>query len=1289
MRFFWLKSIEKKPKKNKTKNKKNKNKNKNKNNKNQKKVKKEKRKGKMRVWLLALAFLAALVSIAHAIPAETLSLISASDAAAVKREEAEESEEAAREERGQPEDEKSSGEGETADEGADAGTEGGGSDGEASSSSKAAAASSSSSSSTSSTSSSSSSAPAIAEAGDATTTAAAAAAGAGEPDADMPPPVSVTPDCEVCRKLVQAHATRDPGHPERLYKPCRSVSVEMRPGCDSWLTEDRGEALIEPEIEPGKVCIALGFCDARMAAYLQGLDEAFAARAGSESVIQSGSVVLAKGDDIMREMYEGSGPRRVDTRVAFAVPFEAIPRVHVGLSRILSPGGRDLRIRVMVTSVDRFGFDVDVLTWLESKLETIGLEWTAYSDAFVARGEIRNGIIALPKPTTSERRIYFPGTFAIEPHVVVAITGMDAPNNRDAHFRVEATRVTREGFTLNVVSPAEGEVRMANLRWLAFQNTTRMFSGSLRLNAREDKDFANFYNPPLGDRSIERSIIFGPTLEGACADPASKTELEAVEMVDVLLQQKSKVRSRSLSRSRSLEAPPPRDVTPAIVPWNAAVKVFVKQATPGMRVAFVLTSDPGCFEAFHRSLVADGLRQVTLDPSAYTTGLFRVCLAPATAAADKDFSVLGGAGATLTVAKSAVTAMDSVFKPSPPGVDSPWIVTGNGVQQGDRVALLPDSTVGCTGAKARAGIVTPHMRLAVPPSPTGDYKVCYANAQGSAKADPADDQFYEQWSGGQQLNYRIGDGADKPPQQPEASFRATVLNDGPTAFWTLAERPGAKDAQDISRTKLAPAPAGPGVKFLERGLARDSKGSASFDGGAEARITSAKAEGPRGGKFTVEAWVRPASLDKPLQGLVQRSTKAGGGYALYLRKDRLVCETSAGADAPGGPKTSEAETRALKTGRTYHVACTLTGSVLRVYINGIEGASAAEVAEPGAGAGASTVLGAYRDDAEEAEPNALEGALEGVALYAGVALSPLRLYKRYQQGYLDDGSMSKCSAVEDVPPIFANRPSVRTLISGFNFAKDSSISVSVDSLRASAEGFTMDVSTEGDSRLQDLVVTWIANDQPAVPPRFRVAARDSAAGAVDKEDSETGASALNPGKSCLDIMNRKGASRGDGVYFLRAISGKVFRAYCDMTNGGWTRVVNISPTSSFHGGDTAESNILDLAKELRPAKLDDTDINMINTVNYFWYKCGAAYSAYVRNANNLWTSALTNDQDWSISRKRDPNEFLCKASQKGAVFSDREDPECKKGYTEYSSRDGKGCYVDGVGWGQAGSLWAK
>ena len=67
---------------------------------------------------------------------------------------------------------------------------------------------------------------------------------------------------------------------------------------------------------------------------------------------------------------------------------------------------------------------------------------------------------------------------------------------------------------------------------------------------------------------------------------------------------------------------------------------------------------------------------------------------------------------------------------------------------------------------------------------------------------------------------------------------------------------------------------------------------------------------------------------------MQRASEAEGGYALYLRKDRLVCETRTGTAALNGARASEAETRALRERRTYHATCTLSGNVLRLYING-------------------------------------------------------------------------------------------------------------------------------------------------------------------------------------------------------------------------------------------------------------------------------------------------------------------------------------------------------------------
>ena len=199
-------------------------------------------------------------------------------------------------------------------------------------------------------------------------------------------------------------------------------------------------------------------------------------------------------------------------------------------------------------------------------------------------------------------------------------------------------------------------------------------------------------------------------------------------------------------------------------------------------------------------------------------------------------------------------------------------------------------------------------------------------------------------------------------------------------------------------------------------------------------------------------------------------------------------------------------------------------------------------------------------------------------------------------------------------------------------------------------------------------------------PRVRVGAPRSRTGGVN--------SARNPGRSCRDILLRK-QDRGNGVYFIRTVQGRVVRVLCDMDAGGYTRVVSISSQSSFHGGNTRESNVGELSRSAAPSKLSDADINAINTQGFFWFKCGDKYQAYVRNSNNLWTSAFGNKQRWSTSRTLSTN-FNCVANQPQNVWGEglSQDKECKKGYALYAGDRTKGCYVDGEGW-KDGSLWAR
>lgn len=60
--------------------------------------------------------------------------------------------------------------------------------------------------------------------------------------------------------------------------------------------------------------------------------------------------------------------------------------------------------------------------------------------------------------------------------------------------------------------------------------------------------------------------------------------------------------------------------------------------------------------------------------------------------------------------------------------------------------------------------------------------------------------------------------------------------------------------------------------------------------------------------------------------------------------------------------------------------------------------------------------------------------------------------------------------------------------------------------------------------------------------------------------------------SCLAIYNA-GESGGDGTYWIKPV-GTSFRVYCDMSNGGWTRLNNniASSTTLFNGNDMLVTN---------------------------------------------------------------------------------------------------------------------
>lgn len=916
--------------------------------------------------------------------------------------------------------------------------------------------------------------------------------------------VFVSPECEVCRKMVAAHSTRVPGKPTQLFKPCRAVAPEMRSACETW-SEDNAAA-VGTETEPSRVCIALGFCDGGMCKYLDGLDAADAKLSAGANYIQSGTLLLDQTADIMAEMVSGSGPRRVNSRVEFNVAFEQPPEVFVALSGLGSPRGNDLRVRAYAVGVDVYGFDIDVLTWFESKIDTVGVDWIAWSKGYGARGEIRSGAIKLDSPRTVTRPVYFPGTFAIPPHVVIAVVGMDAANSRPIEFSARALAVTRDKFDLVVEMGPDTVVSMAKLSWLAFQNTTRMYAGSTRLSADKDKDFKNFFFPPLGPRTLERDVVFNPVLEGACDLPPSDAETSgaagaagAATLLSVRTKAGSKAEGKTESKTTGMakakagakagakNAPPV--LIPSSVSWDASTRVAITIGNTGARAAFVLASDPGCREAAHSSSLIDAERSVYVNTTHMVLGEYKLCLGPAVARSDADFAPQG---AVLTVVRSAVTVAQPVLVPFPPDLLAPLSVEGNNLRNGDLIALVKQGTFGCVGAAASAGIVTPAFTVAVK-APRGDYKVCRAGPSAASDAD-----FVEQWARGAPLSVHVGGGAPVAPALPETSLSNAVLNDVPLVYWRLEDQPGS-----VTVANAAP-PAGthagrvqgPGVTFGEGALFTGVASSASFAGGSvSSQSFSAFAE-PR---FSVEAWVQTGTGSLSSQGIVQRGGSEGGGFALFLAKDVFVCET---ANSRG--ETSRVESARVVLSKTYHVVCTFAKDRLTLFLNGFEVGKTPEAVAFGLGGqAAAVVVGAFYDwqDATRAA-NGWRGRIGGVAVYQGV-LPPTRVYLHFTLGFLNDGSMSRCLATEVKPPLFSGPPNIRTVLGGFSTARDAPLFVKTGSLRTSEASFVLEVSSWADSRIKNLDVQWIAHEEPPVPPRLKskLALRKEAE-AADKQKAE-------------------------------------------------------------------------------------------------------------------------------------------------------------------------------------------
>lgn len=187
--------------------------------------------------------------------------------------------------------------------------------------------------------------------------------------------------------------------------------------------------------------------------------------------------------------------------------------------------------------------------------------------------------------------------------------------------------------------------------------------------------------------------------------------------------------------------------------------------------------------------------------------------------------------------------------------------------------------------------------------------------------------------------------------------------------------------------------------------------------------------------------------------------------------------------------------------------------------------------------------------------------------------------------------------------------------------------------------------------------------------------------------------------SCLDIL--LDGTTQNGVYDL-LIGSTFLKVYCDMSIGGWTRVINVpddeDQTAIFSQGTSSIGTDLTGSGELY--KLDDDVINtLMGDDPTIQYRCGSV--DYFVTREDGWITAL--DQDgWLIDRDMDGTPD-CAATREGYLFSDyNEDDinpvdgasieECNTaGHTDFGYYDGTelGCYNSEDDWGNRAHVYVR
>jgi hypothetical protein len=173
----------------------------------------------------------------------------------------------------------------------------------------------------------------------------------------------------------------------------------------------------------------------------------------------------------------------------------------------------------------------------------------------------------------------------------------------------------------------------------------------------------------------------------------------------------------------------------------------------------------------------------------------------------------------------------------------------------------------------------------------------------------------------------------EPPVPPSSAYGKAVSADGPVGWWRLGESSGTVAADQTG----ADAGAYTGAVTLKQPslIFTDANPAVAFDGKTGAVKIPSSSLLNFGSAMTLEAWIKPASL--PASGSFTSILTKAESYSLQFNGPKLEFTVI----QSGTRHRLQAASGAIVAGNAYYVVGTYDGTTQRLYINGVQVASAA------------------------------------------------------------------------------------------------------------------------------------------------------------------------------------------------------------------------------------------------------------------------------------------------------------------------------------------------------------